>query len=331
MDKRIIFNSNEIRILFFEKSFNSFNFKNWKELRKSFNISRSALESYRTGKLTLPGELYEKLSNLLDEKIKSFFADNIKFLDSGWGRIKAGKITYSTHKNIFEAGRNKAIGIRRLQVHKFDINLDLGLKLAYFLGLFIGDGFTNKYQGYYLVQFTGDKKEEQFYKSVVSDYCKDLFNLIPKIKDDKYANAIRVNIYSKNLFELITQRFNISAGAKSRTILIPREIIDSKPEIIKSFLRGLYDAEGCVFFDKRGKYLKPYPRIELHMCNLAFLKQVSIILTKFGIHNVVGTSKGNLRVTIWGFEEVKKFAKEIGFMNPKQLKKLRGFKRLIVC
>jgi len=323
MRRRVVFDSEINRERFFKKVLESVDLKKWSDLRKYFGIPKSMLEFYKNGKLTLPEVLYLCLSKHLEDEDKRFFETHITFLCSDWGKVKGGKVTYLRHKNIFDEGRKKAISFMVKKAdERFDGNMALNRELAYFIGLFIGDGFTNKYKGNYLVQFTGDKKEECFYKTLISGYSKELFNMAPKIKDDRVANAIRINLYSKTLFNMITQRFKISAGRKSHSVLIPKEILDSKSEIIKSCIRGLYDAEGCVFFDKRKEYKKLYPRIELHMCNLALLKQVSTILTKFGIYNIVGENIGNLRVTIWGFEEVKKFMKEIGFSNQKQLGKL---------
>ncbi|MCX6742378.1 MAG: hypothetical protein NTX24_04385 [Candidatus Pacearchaeota archaeon] len=265
------------------------------------------------------------MSTKLNKKDREFLSKNISYLSDNWGRIKAGKITYSRYKHIFEEGRKKAIESIHKRSCKFDINLPLNKELAYFIGLFIGDGFTNKYQRYYLTQFTGDKKEKQFYETLISDYCKKLFNVAPKIRYDRSCNAIRVNLYSVDIFNLITKRFQISAGRKSRTVLIPKEILDSDSTIIKSCIRGLYDAEGCVFFDKRKSYAAPYPRIDLHMNNLELLKQVYNILNKFEIKCTLGTIEENLRVTIYGEEQVKKFVKEIGFFNPKHLERLGAF------
>jgi intein/homing endonuclease len=326
MPKRILFNSNNERALFFEKALKFFDLHTWKEFRLKLGISKAALESYRNGKLTLPEKIYLEIISRFDKETKTFLLKKISFLEEGWGRIKAGRSTYSKHREIFDVGRRKAIDFVRKRNHKFNLDLPLDARLAYFLGLFIGDGFTNKYGGYYLTQFTGDKQEEYFYKNLFSNYCKILFFITPKIREDSTCKAIRVNLYSKDLFNLLTERFKIPAGKKSHDVLIPREILDSKQEIISSFLRGLYDAEGCVFLDKRKSYKRHYSRIELHMCNLSLLKQVETLLIGLNINCALGRSEKNLRVTIWGFEEVKKFVKEIGFFNPKHLKKLRKIK-----
>lgn len=326
MNRRISFNSKEARNLFFIKCFKTLNCETWNQLANFLKIRRNMLSNYRNGKLTLPENFYIKLSTKINKNEKRFFSKNISFLEDNWGRIKAGKITYFKYKHIFDEGRNKAINSIRNRTHKFDMDILLNKKLAYFIGLFIGDGFTNKYGRYYLTQFIGHKKEKQFYRTLFSEYCKDIFGVNPIIRDDKKCNAIRVNIYSIDLFNLITKRFKISAGRKSRNVLIPDEILNSEPAIIKSCIRGLYDAEGCIFFDKRKSYTKHYPRIDLHMNNLELLKQVYNLLNKFEIKSTLGIIKNNLRVVVYGEEQTEKFVKKIGFYNPKHLKKLEVFR-----
>ena len=292
-------------------------------------IHRSMLSNYRRGKLTLPENFYIKLSAKINKNDKAFLLKNISFLKDNWGRIKAGKMTYSKYKHIFDEGRKKAIKSVRNQAHKFDINISLNKELAYFIGLFIGDGFTNKYNRYYITQFTGDKRfEKEFYSSLITNYSKSLFNLNPIICEDKNANALRFNLYSKDLFNLITKRFKISVGRKSKTVLIPDEILNSEPAIVKSCIRGLYDAEGCVFFDKRDSYRTSYPRIDLHMNNLELLKQIYSLLNRFEIKCTLGTIKDNLRVVIYGENQVRRFVRKIGLSNPKHLKKLEVLKKI---
>ena len=100
--------------------------------------------------------------------------------------------------------------------------------LAYFIGLFIGDGFTNKYdEHHYITQFVGCKsKELEYYQDIFSKNSNKIFGLTPKISEDKKFDAIRINFYSKDMFDLITKRFNIKAGRKSHDVLIPDEILN---------------------------------------------------------------------------------------------------------
>ena len=323
---RIIFLSKSARNLFFDKVLFYYKYKNWVELYKKLDIPRSVFDKYRHGELTLPLELYNKMASLFDNKTKSYFLINIKSVDSNWGQREGGKSAYIINKEVFNKGIIKGLIKIREKINngmskKFDINLNLDNNLSYFIGLFIGDGFSNKYGKYHLTQFVGNKKEEYyFYNDLICPYINQTFNVRPQIKEFVGANYIRINIYSKDLFLMITERFNIAAGKKSYTVLIPEIIVKSSSETLLSCIAGIYDAEGCIFWDKRKKYLQPYPRIDLHMINPSIIKQINDILVKEGIKTSIS---GNYeRILIYGKKNISDFLKKVPIKNPKHLSKL---------
>ena len=245
-----------------------------------------------------------------------FFRRKVLILKSNWGTVKGGHSTHRKHKWIFEQGRKKAHKVKKIEKKKFDINLPLSPELSYFIGLFIGDGFTNKYGGSYLTQFTGDKnKEIVYYEKVVSNISKSLFDLYPNIRGEKRSNTLRVNFYSKSLYRLITKRFKISAGRKSYDVLIPKEILDSSKELVLACVAGIYDAEGSLYFDKRPKYKKEYPVIGLNMNNKGLLKQLSNI---FDRNQVPYSISGDFsKLYTYGHTNVGKFLKKVKLLNMK--------------
>jgi len=319
--KRILFKSEEIRDAFFAKCLKKFEFKKWKELYEFLESNRKTFTDYRTGKRTFPENLYLRLISKFSNTDILSFENSVSYLDENWGRVKAGKTTYSKHKHIFEEGRKKAIKSNKKRVHKFDINLPLTSELAYFIGLFIGDGFTNKYGRYYLTQFVGHFPiEVKYYQKIISKISFDLFGIKPIIKKDKKCNAIRINFYSKDLYDMITKRFNINAGRKSSIVKIPKEILDSGDEIVLACVAGLYDAEGSLYFDKRQVYKKPYPILEFHVFNENLIKQVSKVLDQFGIKNYVRNLE---RIYFYGKKNIKSFLKKVELNNPKILDKIK--------
>ena len=322
MEKRIKFNSEKERKIFFNKSLNSLNFLKWKELEIYLKINRSMLENYRNGKLTLPEEIYKKLTSKLTKEEFEFFEKNISYLDSNWGVKKGGLSTYLKHRYIFEKGRVKGIKKLKKSFKKFDINLELTRELAYFIGLFIGDGFTNKYdEHHYITQFVGCKsKELEYYQDIFSKNSNKIFGLTPKISEDKKFDAIRINFYSKDMFDLITKRFNIKAGRKSHDVLIPDEILNSTKEILLACIAGFYDAEGFIYLDKRNIYKKPYPILGLHINNPELIKQIDKILLGINIKHL--TRDNFSRIDIYGKEEINNFIENIKILNPKHLKKI---------
>ncbi|MDO8563749.1 MAG: hypothetical protein Q7R87_01955 [Nanoarchaeota archaeon] len=299
-------------------------YDSWISLAKYLDTSRTVLEKYRSGKLTLPNELYLKLIDILSSKERLIFNKKIEILSDNWGRVKGGKITYRKYNSIFKEGRKKGIEAIRAGINKKHFitpHLTLTEELSYIIGLFIGDGFTNKYNHYYQTQFTGHRsKEEKFYLNYVIPMINRLLGLKAYVRNEKNSDTIRINFYSRAFYEILTKRFGISPGLKFATVLIPTEILSASDEIQRACVAGIYDAEACVFLDKRVSYKKPYPRIDLHMQNPAILSQINSILIKHDIQTSF-TNKGT-HLLIYGFEEVKKFCSIFTLHNPKYLAKL---------
>jgi hypothetical protein len=331
--KRVIFDSFVERQLFFDEIFHFLNAKTWSEVYSYFNVPKSVFEKYRFGHLTIPEELFTRFLLCLSHARVSHFSAKLTYLDDNWGKAKGGKVTYSKYREIFDKGR--LIGIskfKRKVSSKYKINQDLLLNkdLAYFMGLFIAEGFTNIYGRHYQTQLIGHWSEEsEFYKELVSDIVLKLFGITPYIRKEKFSDTIRFNLISKDLFFLITNRFKISAGKKSYSVLIPEEIVNSTKDNLICCISGIFDGEACFFVDRRDLYKNPYPRIDLHMNNPGIIKQISEIFNKCGIeHNF---TKDYSRIQIYGDKKVRAFLNNVGFSNPKHLKKVeRHFGKIYV-
>jgi len=323
--KRISFNSSKVRNEFFDEVFATSKFKTWTELYNCFNVKKSVFEKYRNGYLTIPEQLFNSILIKFSLMRGNYFLLHINKLDECWGRVKAGRVTYIKHREIFEKGRLLAIKNRN-SFSKYNIKSDMPLnnKLAYFIGLFIAEGFTNVYNRHYQTQFTGHLQQEYiFYDKTIRNLVSTLFLIKPYIRRDLASNAVRFNLFSKDLFHLITDRFKIKAGRKSSTVLIPDEILNADKEILFSCISGIYDGEACFFVDKRGNYKKPYPRIDLHMVNPALIKQIYEILLENGIKCSV--SGNYVRIYMYGDENIKTFLDKIGFQNPKHIHKISSY------
>ena len=200
-----------------------------------------------------------------------------------------------------------------------DIYAPLSSELCEVIGLFIGDGFTNKYGSHYLIQFTGNVLEEEYYTKLIIPKMFFLFKLKPYIKKEKDCSAIRISYNSKCLFKMLTERFKFNAGKKSKSVLIPEEILVARKELLFATLRGIYDAEGYVYLDTRKMYKKPYPRIELRMNNPKILKQIYRALSNAGVRSYM---RDEITLVIQGVNNVKSFVDIIGFSNKKHIIRL---------
>ena len=114
----------------------------------------------------------------------------------------------------------------------------------------------------------------------------------------------------------------IKSGKKVYTVTIPEEIINSgENKLINSCLRGIYDTDGCVAFDQRKTYTKPYIRIVLHMKSPELIKQIYSVLIKQDINATM--TKDLCYIQINGVIECMKFIKKIGFSNPRHSDKIK--------
>jgi len=319
--KRVILNKTNR-----EKLFNlaKNKFISFKELRNKINVPKASFENYKNGTYTIPFNIYSKLIDFLSKEEKNYFNSKVPFISENWGRSKGGKITYHRHKEIFDKGRKIAIKRRSANPkYNFDINLPLNEAICEFIGAFIGDGFTNKYGHSYLVQFTGDSRyDKEYYINNISKILKENFNINPVLFYRE--NSIRVSFYSKCLFEFLTERLKMDSGKKVYTVKIPNEILDSNKKFLAATLRGIFDTDGSLFFDKRESYKKPYIRLNLTSASPILIKQVYTILEEFELNPRISTNYNKGVIHINGYDNIRKYIKTIGFSNKRHLNKVKN-------
>lgn len=318
LSKRVFFVSEAIRVDFFARLKSKFN--SWADLINHFGLYKSKFERFRYGINSIPYNIFLEFFSLFNKEEKEYFNKNIFLKDKNWGSKKGGKSTYSKHKEIFEKGRK--IGSKVTKYH-FDIRIPLTKDIGELIGAFIGDGFTNKYGRIYVTQFTGDAKlDKDYIISILQPIIKNISkNSNPIIS--QFENTMRMTVYSKEFYDLLTKRFSLTAGKKAYTVTIPGEILESKDQKIVDYcIRGIFDTDGSIFLDRRKAYNKPYVRIGLEMKSKELIKQVKKLLTERGIN--ARETKNWDRIQINGIKECKKFVDRIGFSNKRHLDKIKS-------
>ncbi len=209
--------------------------------------------------------------------------------------------------------------------------MPLSEDLCEFVGVIIGDGCTNKYNRLYQTQIAGDKiLDKEYYLNNLSILCKNVFNITPRIT--VRPKGMYLNIYSKRVFELLTERFKIPRGVKCYTVKIPEEILKAQKEMLNSTLRGMFNTDGGVGFDRRKSYKKPYVRVNYVSTSKNLVGQTSSILKDYEIPHSVHLHKSGYKrdsvdtiayqIQINGEKNVKLFLKKIGFSNKRHLNKV---------
>ena len=216
--------------------------------------------------------------------------------------------------------------------------------LAELLGIHIGDGCisrTKRYAEYYL---GGDITEEREYHD---SWVGPLFNkkiMQPVLqKNVIYKEHPKVGVYGFYIFndKLVSffEKLGIKAGTKL-PIEVPVEIRTNK-RLTKRFLRGLFDTDGTIYFDKNRSCKHPInnrPTIKLGGVSRELISQVYCMLKNLGLHpRLTKPYKGKRDknfvhgVLIYRKEDINYFIKQIGFKNTKHSTKWEIFRLKGYC
>ena len=149
-------------------------------------------------------------------------------------------------------------------------------KLAYFYGMFIGDGFTNINGNSYDVYMSIGKDEE--------DLAKFYDGLIEELFDKKCIRVHKDREQSRRFTHKgLVEQLNSSVGKLAYHKRVPEWIKRGSYEVKLGFLQGFLDADGSVFLD-RGKV-----RANFTSVNLELLEDIQDILYGLEIKNSIVT------------------------------------------
>lgn len=113
--------------------------------------------------------------------------------------------------------------------------------LAELIGVILGDGHIYRHDRCDSLRITGNYSNKGF----TNRYAKltyDVFGRVPAIAKVKASNAVTITIYEKS----ISSRLKIPHGNRSELdYKVPSWIRENRMLTIR-FLRGLYEAEGCI-------------------------------------------------------------------------------------
>lgn len=193
-------------------------------------------------------------------------------------------------------------------------------RLSEFIGTIIGDGNIRDRHPYY-VELTGNPLlEVHYYTEILVPLVLSELSYNPKIYF--HSGGIRMRINNK-CFVMFLKSIGIPAGAgKFKNVNIPREIANN-PQFCKACLRGIFDTDGGVHYDKRKIYVKPYIRIELHMLNRPLLSQINSFLANQGIASKLPKNRNSVYIN--GYNNVKRYIDIIGFNNKRNIDKISKY------
>jgi len=216
--------------------------------------------------------------------------------------------------------------------------------IAEILGIQIGDGCISENKRYSEIYLGGDITEEKEYHDLwVGPLINQKIMLPIFNKKVFYKEHPKVGIYGFHIFDKKVVNFFKNFGLKSgskKNVSIPQEILKNK-KLLKRFIRGLFDTDGNIYFDKNRSAKNPEnnrPIITLGTISKKLAYEVLGALASFGLHpRMKKPYKGKkdknkvYRVVIYRMNDIRYYINQIGFKNTKHSTKWELYKKLGVC
>ena len=331
MQKRVFFSKGNQKN--FIKSVKEKSGLGWGELAKKLKINESTLsKSYMFELASIPYEVFLRIINLLDQKEEEILKKyNAKIENEmivigrkvlGEQRKILGEINI-TFKNTNLNLDNSKVNYSLIDKKK-DIILPNKItpELAEEIGIHSGDGFLSaKRYDYRLKGNQYDEKE--YYLNYIKPLFKKLYNLDINLKD--FKTSFGFEITSKALWEFKTKIIGIKSGNKEY-ITLPEVLKVNNLQILASFIRGLFDTDGSLYFKTGYGLEKYYPTIKLELFSKKLILEVGEILKMLGFNPNVYTRENYGIISLNGIGVLKKWEKMIGWSSQKNLNKLNNWK-----
>lgn len=301
-----------------------------KELSEKLKINYRTIQNWKYG-----------LRYISEKFIPFNLNGSLEIIDSqkeNWGEIKGGHNTYQ--KILEKYGSIEIVRRRKIAAQKskeirlknekeFIIRLD-DPKFLEFYGVLLGDGWLSKFniknKTLYVIGISGDKRYDKEFYFYLKEVIRDIFNRNAYIREIKHNNGMELKFSHKMLIKFMNEKINFPIGKKF-DLRIPDEIYGLGFSNTKYILRGIFDTDGCFYFDKDPAG-KPYPTISIEMKEHILIKQLYDLLIKEGFKVSYRIGKNNKlgtdRITLKGNVQLKKWMDSIGSSNLRHLRKIRG-------
>jgi stage V sporulation protein R len=268
---------------------------------------------------------YQKINQIL--KLKHNAKNLVKDFGVSLAQITRHRADIKTRANIENLEALSKIIDEEKDFSNYYLNVNKSIifpeviceKLANVLGMIIGDGGFWSRKDSNRIKSTFTTGDDQLKDLFVSEMT-DLFNLSPRTKWDE--TRWRVDISSDIIVKWLARTFNFHVGNTAKIKFVPDQIMKSPKSVVASFIKGLFDTDGCASKNGNIIYVTTSPILA---------KQVHELLLKFGIISSLKLVKSNnenhndcYRVLITG-HSIKIFNEEIGFNLTRKQERVDNF------
>ena len=270
-------------------------------------------------------------------KVPSVNKETLKMEDKKITRVWRKKISQKIKKITLRSGKTVTLtpdhpiykiqnGIQEVDCSDANIGdfiaMPKGIKVAeekqlfepYLAGLIYGDGHIRSGA----IQFvnTDNKVLEKFEESITK-VSKN------KLGRKDYKDFSRMQVWDTKLVDKFQEKYEIPLGNKTKKFRIVEKILTSNNEDIAKLLKGLFDCEAHVNLHSNS--------IQFATSNPDLAHKLPLVLLRFGINASLSSQekdgKGNIgpyyRVSIYGKDNIEKYAQNIGFYHSSKNEKIK--------
>ncbi len=305
----------------------------WRDLSNRIGVNESTLsKSYRFGLCDVPYSIFKKIIKILNKREKDILKNyNATIIEE---KLVIGRKVFGERKKqlnqikIDYFNENIYLDISKINFSKYDQERNIKLpnkitpELSEEIGMHYGDGFLSDKR--YEYRLKGNPlNEKEYYTQYIKPLFKRLYNVDVNLKDFKTSYGFELK--SRAIWEFKVRVLGIKPGNKLY-LFIPKILKTNNINILSSFLRGLFDTDGCICFKSRYGYKNYYPSIEIGLISKKVIEDIFDILKMLGFDPKI-FSKGNYqKITLNGISQFKKYEEIIGWSSPKNLNKVKVWK-----
>lgn len=285
---------------------------------------------------TLKNWFQEEKRYIPKEIIPLEVINKTKILDEqkdNWGVTKGGRNSYKMivkKYGISEIRKRQSNGGKkaaRLKVELeplIDNNVIFNPLFLEFYGALLGDGWLSKLnykkKTIRIIGLCGHISLDREYLLSWKKNITSMFNRDPYIKYIQKDNGMQLIFGHLNLFKFLNENLKFPIG-KKENLHLTKDLKILGFENLKYIIRGIFDTDGCFYFDKTPAN-KPYPCLSITMKEPLLMEQIYSILIARGFKVYHYKSERIQKLILKGSKQLKKWMVEIGSSNPYKFNKM---------
>lgn len=240
----------------------------------------------------------------MEERIMSEWTkDEIDFIKENYNKYTKQELSeiLGKSKGAIQQKANR-MGIKKKSAYFYNKNFFKNIcteSQSYWLGFIFADGWITKYAVGIELNKNDDNHLKKFNKDILGNLSISYRTRKPTVIDGRqtgFRNTCCLQINSKEMVDDL-----ISHGCVQNKSLIVKEPIMVPEEYLRHFVRGYFDGNGCIRFDKRelisGR--KEYLRVCISTGSNDFATWLSCYLNNKNINNYITRQEKKNNYNVW--------------------------------